>query len=219
VAYDDAPTVGNYHGQTGVWINTTTIADDAISDYYSAVQDAYTGGQLGTATYSHNFYSTGTLQSYWNSYQDIPSWTDYGKALLSTVGGLAEMGIGAVTTEFGIGGYLLVDGASRAMFGGAKIYMLATEGKKAAEGVPENMGGAIGVGADYIFGTGNLFQSSLSTANSFTTLFFSGGTYGIAEDLSEGIESANLIQRAMNIVSGLNDLNELNEFTNHAINP
>jgi hypothetical protein len=172
VAYDDAPTVGNYHGQTGVWINTTTIADDAVSDYYSAVQDAYTGGQLGTATYSHNFYSVGALQGYANAYQNIPDGWDYAKAGYNMFAGIVETGFGVLTSEIGIGEYLMADGASRTLLAGAKIYALATSGRKAAEALPTNMAGMAGMGVDYFANTGDTFQQILNSATgAFQTQF------------------------------------------------
>jgi hypothetical protein len=58
----------------------------------------------------------------------------------------------------------MVDGVSRTMMAGGKLYMLGTQGRTGAKSLPTNLGGIIGSAADYLI---NPDASSMGVEGNF----------------------------------------------------
>jgi hypothetical protein len=134
------------------------------------------------------------------------------------VGGIVETGFGALTSEIGIGEYLMADGVSRTLLAGAKIYALASSGRKSAEALPTNMAGTAGLALDYLTNSGGIFQTSLGTMNDFATLFATGGLPGALSDISEGVQEFNTAKGMFQAAFGAFGLRDVNNFYTENIN-
>jgi len=60
------PTVGSFQGNSGVWVNSTTEADDGLADLYNPYFDDAEQGQRNTDTYNHQFIAANPLASDWS---------------------------------------------------------------------------------------------------------------------------------------------------------
>jgi len=57
------PTVGSFQGNSGVWVNYTTQANDGLPDLYNPYGDDAEQGQMNTDTYHHQFFAANPLAS------------------------------------------------------------------------------------------------------------------------------------------------------------
>jgi len=157
------------------YVNATGSGQFETPNYHG--EYTYTEGQ------SYHYIGTTTKQflpdvSDATESDEATTW-DYITTGLATLGGIVEMGVGALTIEFGFGGFLMVDGASRAILGGAKLYALATDKKSIAETVPENMLGAFGYAVDHVTNSNmsddqiGSWQNGLGTVNEAISLILS----------------------------------------------
>jgi RHS repeat-associated protein len=193
-----------------VLFNGVTATNDGFDVSYT------NDGVTKSYNYS-NYQAQSDLNKLLNLYdiQTSHIW-DYVMTGIQIAGGVFETAVGSVTTEFGVGAFLMVDGVSRTMLASAKMYTMATHGVDAAKGIPKNLGGVIGYGIDVATGNDNpgqgKWQDALSLTNDFTTLFMSGGVPGAFEEIGKGAANFGWMGAAR-IGSGTNDLWEHVQFT------
>jgi RHS repeat-associated protein len=182
--YDPNPVAGSFRGQDGVWVNSIGASNDGAQGHYWIYSDAFVGGQMNTATYTHKFFSLPALM---NDYSDYikPGFWDYAKA----VGNVALGGVEIVASGLtgGLAAPILgVDGASRMVLGVGKIATLATEGKVSAENKPSTLLGVVG---SVIGGQGSRWQKGADALDNVGAMLLTGGLIGEGGVYSEMTEA------------------------------
>jgi RHS repeat-associated protein len=205
VNYDANPFVGYHNGQQGVWVS------------FSGFDEPGQTGDFGDKTLANvyvgeKFFSLPSLANAFNTADA----SDYFDTVVKLAGGVLEIAVGSVTTEFGFGGFLMVDGVSRSILAVGKIYTLATGGKNAVDGVPTNAGGVVGSVVDWAInpnGPAN-FQKTFGLVNDFASLIAPGGTENAISEISQACTKLSAVG-TMKGVFGVYELFDTNDLLTH----
>lgn len=209
VAYNPDPQVGQFGGNSGVWVDYTAMTYDDDPGLYNTVLQQDEGGHMNTVTQTHEFIDLGAE----NLAQDnTPTWWDYANAAGSISVGALEV-LAAEASDGLLAPVAGVDGAARITNGLGRIYTLATQGNAAAENLPTNLLGDVGA---VIWGQGSKGQFYMQGTNDIMTMIIfpasaaggGMGTGGIIGDAGELFSSVGAGNSKLALITGLQILDE-----------
>jgi len=165
---------------------------------------SYSGAHMAYAGYSNNDAITAntdraianTRAKYGEGWRNASSgidWKGVTNASVGLIGGVAEMAIGGASEYFSAGtstvisGPLIIDGGTRTLANGQRIYQYFNGNNSLANAYPTSLGGLIGKGIDMTMGTTvdkvGYGQAIGSWGNDLASFIATGGTGGALLDL------------------------------------